>query len=201
MTVKTHLLSLYGQNNLSEKLILQGIATIGFGNSYTRNLINNKIVKNKIKNKPSYSTEIILAHKSKVNKILIIPNFAIKYGAYNTGSYTSNFETQSLSVAGTNNNKTSMIIGIETLMPIQVKNDTRIIPRLYAKFEKFLHNKQSKISITSNSNFKEKYYQPVENLTQYGYKIGGSLTIKHNHTEIMTTYDYLKTNTNAVVDI
>lgn len=195
VAIKTHLLSLYGQGNLTEKLILQGFFSLGFGDIYTKSSFQNQILQNKIKNKP-YSSKVVLAHKSRIGKLVVIPNMAFKYGSYNTGSYTQNFEAQSLSVASNNNKKTSGVIGVGTTLPLQITNTTLLTPGLYVEAEKFFRNKASIFNITTSSLTAAPKSQLLfaQRPHKYSYKIGGNVTIKHGITEIMTTYDYLATD-------
>ncbi|WP_375327285.1 autotransporter domain-containing protein [Candidatus Tisiphia endosymbiont of Nemotelus uliginosus] len=195
VAINTHLLSLYGQGNLTEKLILQGFFSLGFGDIYTTTPFQNQLLKNKIKNKPC-SSKVVLAHKSRVGKLVVIPNMAFKYGSYNTGSYTQNFEAQSLSVASNNNKKTSGVIGVGTTLPLQITNTTLLTPGLYVEAEKFFRNKASIFNVTTSSLTAAPTSQLLfaQRPPKYSYKIGGNVTIKHGITEIMTTYDYLATD-------
>ncbi len=192
---KTHLVSLYGQGNLTERLILQGFVSLGFGNIYTKSLLRNELIINNIKNKP-YNSKVMLAHKTNLGNLLVVPNIALKYGAYNLGSYTQSFDTQSLSVvAGNSNRKTSGSVGIETSIPIQLSNTTILIPGLYAEAEKFFHNKQSILEVSpANSSTNQKQLLLAEKPAKYSYKIGGSMAIKRGIVEIISSYNYLITN-------
>lgn len=193
---KTHLISLYAQGNLTNKLILQGFFSLGFGDMHTKTLFQNELVSNKIKNKP-YNSKVVLAHKSNLGKLLIIPNIGLKYGAYNLGSYSQSFDPQSLStVAGNSNRKTSGLVGIDAALPIHLSDTTIVTPGFHAEAEKFFHNKQSILEVSNapNSSTAQKQLFLTEKPAKYSYKIGGSMSIKRGIAEIMTTYIYLTTD-------
>ncbi|WP_341764215.1 autotransporter domain-containing protein [Candidatus Tisiphia endosymbiont of Beris chalybata] len=194
VAIKTHLLSLYGQGSLTEKLILQGFFSLGFGDIITKTPFQSQILNNKIKNKP-YSSQVVLAHKSQLGKLLVIPNMAFKYGSYNTGSYTQNFEAQSLEVASNSSKKTSGIIGFGTALPLQITSTMLITPGLYVEAEKFFRNKASISNVTTHTPITASNSQLffTQKPSKYSYKIGGNVTIKRGMTEIMTTYDWLTT--------
>ncbi len=186
-----HVISIYGQTNLSDKLILQGVLSLALGNVSAKIPVQNQLAKTKFAN-TSYSTKIVVAHKSQIGKILITPNIGLKYGGYNIAGYNESFETQSLSVAATNDKRASGIIGFETIIPMKISDTTQVIPGLHIECERFLHNKQQKIrmQIVSDSNRREEILL-LEKPAKYNYKIGGTITLKRGMTEIMAVYDYL----------
>ncbi|WP_341756182.1 autotransporter domain-containing protein [Candidatus Tisiphia endosymbiont of Nemotelus nigrinus] len=186
-----HVISIYGQTNLSDKLILQGVLSLALGNVSAKIPVQNQLAKTKFAN-TSYSTKIVVAHKSQIGKILITPNIGLKYGGYNIAGYNESFETQSLSVAATNDKRASGIIGFETIIPMKISDTTQVIPGLHIECERFLHNKQQKLrmQIVSDSNRREEILL-LEKPAKYNYKIGGTITLKRGMTEIMAVYDYL----------
>lgn len=195
ISARNHLISIYGSRDLSDKILLQAIATVGFGNAHAKSVIQNQTVKSKVKSKISYSTEVALAYKGKIGKLSLTPKVAIKHGSYGAGSYTQNLEAQSISAAANRSQKTSMVIGLSAHAPIQVNGATIVTTGLHAEVEKALHTKQSKIKISAyNSNGRRRYAISSEKPADYGYKVGGSLSIKNGRMEIVTSYDYLRTN-------
>ncbi|WP_425364373.1 autotransporter domain-containing protein [Candidatus Tisiphia endosymbiont of Mystacides longicornis] len=189
-----HVISIYGQTNLSDKLILQGVFSFALGNVSAKIPVQNQIAKAKFDN-TSYSSKIVVAHKSQFGKVLITPNIGLKYGGYNIAGYNERFEAQSLSVAATNDRRASGIIGFEAVIPIKISDTTQVIPGLHMEGEKFLHNRQQKVrmQIASGSNKREEVLL-LEKPAKYNYKVGGTITIKRGVTEIMAVYDYLASN-------
>ncbi|WP_425363255.1 autotransporter domain-containing protein [Candidatus Tisiphia endosymbiont of Hybos culiciformis] len=189
-----HVISIYGQTNLSDKLILQGVLSFAFGNVSAKIPVQKQLAKAKFAN-TSYSSKVVVAHKSQVGKVLITPNIGLKYGGYNIAGYNESFEAQSLSVAATNDRRASGIIGFEAVIPMKINDTTQVIPGLHIEGERFLHNKQQKVrmQITSGSNRREEVLL-LEKPAKYNYKIGGTITLKRGATEIMAVYDYLASN-------
>ncbi|WP_425361582.1 autotransporter domain-containing protein [Candidatus Tisiphia endosymbiont of Ceraclea dissimilis] len=189
-----HVISIYGQTNLSDKLILQGVFSFALGNVSAKIPVQNQMAKAKFDN-TSYSSKIVVAHKSQFGKVLITPNIGLKHGGYNIAGYNERFEAQSLSVAATNDRRASGIIGFEAVIPIKISDTTQVIPGLHMEGERFLHNKQQKVrmQITSGSNKREEVLL-LEKPAKYNYKVGGTITIKRGVTEIMVVYDYLASN-------
>jgi outer membrane autotransporter protein len=179
---------------LSDKLILQGVFSFALGNVSAKIPVQNQIAKAKFDN-TSYSSKIVVAHKSHVGKVLITPNIGLKYGGYNIAGYNERFEAQSLSVAATNDRRASGIIGFEAVIPMKISDTTQVIPGLHMEGERFLHNKQQKVrmQIASGSNKREEVLL-LEKPAKYNYKVGGTITIKRGVTEIMAVYDYLASN-------
>ncbi|HJD63943.1 MAG TPA: autotransporter domain-containing protein, partial [Rickettsia endosymbiont of Sericostoma sp.] len=189
-----HVISIYGQTNLSDKLILQGVFSFALGNVSAKIPVQKQMAKAKFDN-TSYSSKIVVAHKSQFGKVLITPNIGLKHGGYNIAGYNERFEAQSLSVAATNDRRASGIIGFEAVIPIKISDTTQVIPGLHMEGERFLHNKQQKVrmQITSGSNKREEVLL-LEKPAKYNYKVGGTITIKRGVTEIMVVYDYLASN-------
>ncbi|WP_417904736.1 autotransporter domain-containing protein [Candidatus Tisiphia endosymbiont of Micropterix aruncella] len=190
----THVISIYGQTNLSEKLILQGFLSRAFANVSAKLPVQNQLAKAKFANS-SYSSKIVVAYKSKVGKALIIPHIGLKYGGQDIAEYEASFEKQSLSIAATNSRRSSGLIGFEAIMPMKISDTTQVIPRLHMEVEKFLHNKQQKLhmQVMSGPSSKEEILL-LEKPAKYNYKIGGTITIKRGSTEIMAVYNYLASN-------
>lgn len=190
----THVISIYGQTNLSEKLILQGFLSRAFVNVSAKLPVQNQLAKAKFANS-SYSSKIVVAYKSKVGKALIIPHIGLKYGGQDIAGYEASFEKQSLSVAATNSRRSSGFIGFEAIMPMKISDTTQVIPGFHMEVEKFLHNKQQKLhmQVMSYPSSKEEILL-LEKPTKYNYKIGGTITIKRGSTEIMAVYNYLASN-------
>ncbi|WP_341758358.1 autotransporter outer membrane beta-barrel domain-containing protein [Candidatus Tisiphia endosymbiont of Ditula angustiorana] len=190
----THVISIYGQTNLSEKLILQGFLSRAFVNVSAKLPVQNQLAKAKFANS-SYSSKIVVAYKSKVGKALIIPHIGLKYGGQDIAGYEASFEKQSLSVAATNSRRSSGLIGFEVIMPMKISDTTQVIPRFHMEVEKFLHNKQQKLhmQVMSYPSSKEEILL-LEKPAKYNYKIGGTITIKRGSTEIMAVYNYLASN-------
>ncbi|MCC8372233.1 MAG: autotransporter outer membrane beta-barrel domain-containing protein [Rickettsia endosymbiont of Pseudomimeciton antennatum] len=191
----THVISIYGQTNLSEKLILQGFISFALGNVSAKLPVQNQLVKAKFTN-TSYSKKLLVAYKSRVGTVLITPHIGFKCGWYNIAGYDENFERQSLSVAATNNQRASGVIGFEVIMPLKINNTIQVTPGLHMEAEKFLHNKQQKLRMqimSGQSNNREEVFL-LEEPAKYYYKIGGTINIKRGPTDIMAVYDYLVSN-------
>ncbi|WP_425361177.1 autotransporter outer membrane beta-barrel domain-containing protein [Candidatus Tisiphia endosymbiont of Stenodema calcarata] len=194
-TAHTHVIFMYGQTNLSEKLILQGFLSLASGNVSAKLPVQNQLAKAKFANS-SYSSKLVVAYKSKVGKALIIPHIGLKYGGQDIAGYEASFERQSLSVAATNSRRSSGLIGFEVIMPMKISDTTQVIPRLHMEVEKFLHNKQQKLhmQVMSYPSSSREEILLLEKPTKYNYKIGGTITIKRGATEIMAVYNYLASN-------
>ncbi|WP_341760989.1 autotransporter domain-containing protein [Candidatus Tisiphia endosymbiont of Thecophora atra] len=194
-TAHTHVIFMYGQTNLSEKLILQGFLSLASGNVSAKLPVQNQLAKAKFANS-SYSSKLVVAYKSKVGKALIIPHIGLKYGGQDIAGYEASFERQSLSVAATNSRSSSGLIGFEVIMPMKISDTTQVIPRLHMEVEKFLHNKQQKLhmQVMSYPSSSREEILLLEKPTKYNYKIGGTITIKRGATEIMAVYNYLASN-------
>jgi hypothetical protein len=190
-TAHTNAIFMYGQTNLSEKLILQGFLSLASGNVSAKLPVQNQLAKAKFANS-SYSSKLVVAYKSKVGKALIIPHIGLKYGGQDIAGYEASFEKQSLSVAATNSRRSSGLIGFEVIMPMKISDTTQVIPRLHMEIEKFLHNKQQKLhmQVMSGPSSKEEILL-LEKPAKYNYKIGGTITIKRGATEIMAVYKSL----------
>ncbi|WP_341751844.1 autotransporter outer membrane beta-barrel domain-containing protein [Candidatus Tisiphia endosymbiont of Piscicola geometra] len=193
-TAHTHVIFMYGQTNLSKKLILQGFLSLASGNVSAKLPVQNQLDKAKFANS-SYSSKLVVAYKSKVGKALIIPHIGLKYGGQDIAGYGASFERQSLSVAATNSRRSSGLIGFEVIMPMKISDTTQVIPGLHMEVEKFLHNKQQKLhmQVMSGPSSKEEILL-LEKPAKYNYKIGGTITIKRGLTEIMAVYNYLASN-------
>ena len=166
------------------------------GNVSAKIPVQNQLAKTKFAN-TSYSSKIIVAHKSQIGKILITPNIGLKYGGYNIAGYNESFEAQSLSVAATNDRRASGIIGFETVIPMKISDTTQVIPGLHIEGERFLHNKQQKVRMQIVSGFNSNRREEIlllEKPAKYNYKIGGTITLKRGMTEIMAVYYYLASN-------
>lgn len=194
-TAHTHVIFMYGQTNLSEKLILQGFLSLASGNVSAKLPVQNQLAKAKFANS-SYSSKLVVAYKSKVGKALIIPHIGLKYGGQDIAGYEASFEKQSLSVAATNSRRSSGLIGFEVIMPMKISDTTQVIPRLHMEVEKFLHNKQQKLhmQVMSYPSSSREEILLLEKPTKYNYKIGGTITTKRGATEIMAVYNYLASN-------
>ncbi|MDD9334494.1 MAG: autotransporter outer membrane beta-barrel domain-containing protein [Rickettsiaceae bacterium] len=194
-TAHTHVIFMYGQTNLSKKLILQGFLSLASGNVSAKLPVQNQLDKAKFANS-SYSSKLVVAYKSKVGKALIIPHIGLKYGGQDIAGYGASFERQSLSVAATNSRRSSGLIGFEVIMPMKISDTTQVIPGLHMEVEKFLHNKQQKsyMQVMSYPSSSREEILLLEKPAKYNYKIGGTITIKRGATEIMAVYNYLASN-------
>lgn len=192
-TAHTHVIFMYGQTNLSKKLILQGFLSLASSNVFAKLPVQNQLAKAKFANS-SYSSKLVVAYKSKVGKPLIIPHIGLKYRGQDIAGYGARFERQSLSVAATNSRRSSGL-GFEVIMPMKISDTTQVIPGLHMEVEKFLHNKQQKLhmQVMSGPSSKEEILL-LEKPAKYNYKIGGTITIKRGATEIMAVYNYLASN-------
>ncbi len=192
VTVHTHAISIYGQTNLSKKLILQGFFSLASGNVYTILPVQNQKVKTKFAN-ASHSAKLIIAYKSQVDKVLITPLVGFKYARYNVTGHDVNFKTQNLSISTINNQKASGLIGFEIVKSVKINNTTQIIPELHMEAEKFLYNKQQKLrmQIMSSLFSNKKEILILVKPAKYSYKIGGVISLKHRYTEIAAMYEYL----------
>ncbi|WP_375318534.1 autotransporter domain-containing protein [Candidatus Tisiphia endosymbiont of Oplodontha viridula] len=191
----THVISIYGQTNLSDKLILQGFFSLASGNISVKLPSQNHLARTKFAN-TSYSSKVIIARKSRFGTILITPYIGFKCGWYNIAGYNENFEKQNISVATTNNQKASGIMGIEAIIPMKINDTTKLIPGIHMEAERLLHNKQKNLHIQillAISNNREEVLL-LEKPAKYNYKIGGIIIIKRGAIEIMAVYDYLASN-------
>ncbi|WP_425363318.1 autotransporter domain-containing protein [Candidatus Tisiphia endosymbiont of Hybos culiciformis] len=187
----THVISIYGQTNLSKKLILQGFLSLASGNVSAKLPTRTQLVKAKFANS-SYSSKVIIAHNSRISRVLITPYIGFKYGGYNIAGY----KTQSLPVAASYNQRASGLIGFEVIMPLKINNTSQVIPGLHMGAEKFLHNKQQKFRMqimSGRANNREEVLL-LEEPDKYQYKIGGTITMKCQPIEIMAVYEYLVSN-------
>ncbi len=195
IVVHTHVMSIYGQTNLSKKVILQGFLSLALGNVSTKLSAYNQLVKAKFAD-TSYSSKAIIAYNSRISRVLIVPYIGFKYGRYNIARYNASFKTQSLLVAASNGRRTSGLIGFGVIMPMNVNNTSQMVPGLYMEVEKFLHNKQKNLHMRielDRSNNREEVLL-LEEAAKYQYKIGGTITIKCQLAEIMAAYEYLVFN-------
>ncbi|MCC8483123.1 MAG: autotransporter domain-containing protein [Rickettsia endosymbiont of Labidopullus appendiculatus] len=195
IVVHTHVMSIYGQTNLSKKVILQGFLSLALGNVSTKLSAYNQLVKAKFTD-TSYSSKAIIAYNSRISRVLIAPYIGFKYGRYNIARYNASFKTQSLLVAASNGRRTSGLIGFGVIIPMNVNNTSQMVPGLYMEVEKFLHNKQKNLHMrieSDRSNNREEVLL-LEEAAKYQYKIGGTITIKCQLAEIMAAYEYLVFN-------
>ncbi|WP_425364598.1 autotransporter outer membrane beta-barrel domain-containing protein [Candidatus Tisiphia endosymbiont of Mystacides longicornis] len=195
IVVHTHVMSIYGQTNLSKKVILQGFLSLALGNVSTKLSAYNQLVKAKFAD-TAYSSKAIIAYNSRISRVSIVPYIGFKYGRYNIARYNASFETQSLLVAASNGRRTSGLIGFGVIMPMNVNNTSQMVPGLYMEVEKFLHNKQKNLHMqieSDRSNNREEVLL-LEEAAKYQYKIGGTITIKCQLAEIMAAYEYLVFN-------
>ncbi|QQV74513.1 hypothetical protein H6P87_00047 [Rickettsia tillamookensis] len=195
LSAESDIISLYGQQQFSNGLILQEIFSASNSKINKKDLRpvgpnSYKTASGKYTSK-AYGFEGNVGYQfSAVDGINLMPNIGIRYNTYKDNAYTeSGTGVNNMYVAGKSGNLTTGIAGIKLTAPKRLSNDTQIVPGLHASVENSFSNKQPKVK--ARFIWADNYFENTTSSStpKVGYNVGASLLTAHKNIELLATYN------------
>jgi len=191
---RSNVFSIYGQRDLDNNFILQGILSYVDSDLKLKNYrpLVDRFAQAKTKGK-SYSADATLSYKYDTgNNIILLPNIGLQYAHHKTKAYTeSDADIENKRVSGAANSITTGSLGLKAMLPQTISNGMLITPMLYASIENDL-NSQTKKAKAQFVNMPDYYNSTVATDAKQpkpGFNTGAGLIGKYNDLEISLNYN------------
>ncbi|WP_417905482.1 autotransporter outer membrane beta-barrel domain-containing protein [Candidatus Tisiphia endosymbiont of Micropterix aruncella] len=186
--IKNHIISLYGQKNLSDRFLLQGVFSMSRNyiiHKFVNSLSNSNLI-NKFKNN-SFHIETILNYNIPTNKkFTLIPNIGIRYDQYLDIIST---DTPTVAVSNKLQNIFAGILGTRVVFsPKHLSESMTITPELSGSIMYSLNSKGHKVNISQvGSNNVQHIIVPTQ--PRISYNLGTSLVVEKQNTKVVLQYN------------
>ena len=194
VSANSHMVSIYGQQQLGERFLLQGIVSGGKSKIQTKvsKLLTSKLASGKLSNS-SLSLDTSLSYKIATEAgLVLLPSVGIKYANYKDGAYNeTGTGIHNVTMKAKTNSALTGIFGIKALMAKAISVDTQVMPGINASVESYFKNKQQKVK--AKLAWMDSYFENTADSgskgPKVGYNVGASVLIKHKNIEVSPSYN------------